>query len=371
MDLQNADEVWDATLFVTSTLSVSPSLEEAGSYEVAWGEGTFREFFSTKPALAALLVTAPAHTTLRKETDRIASGMKIRQDDALDLIRGLRAYGFYRDTPRVLSAAEKRWLDVSWHDALDLHLATHEIKWIHDYSGNPKVMTKYHIDKRVEPATPPPRRYPVPIGGPSIPLPARMPLAENFFEVQGNRRTRRKFDGTAIDLDEVSTILDWTFRPQWPVDGPRYYATQTYSRGAPFVAFCIFQGSGGPTELNRDFSVYQYDPENHALAMRDPAGSLDDWRDILWGQSYADGAPMALVIAVDWQQYMWKYRYSRAYRFPYFECGAVMQTALTVATALGIDAFQTPAIDDAKVAQLIGTADTDVGPIYLAAFGRR
>ncbi|MGH3716338.1 MAG: nitroreductase family protein [Micromonosporaceae bacterium] len=71
-----------------------------------------------------------------------------------------------------------------------------------------------------------------------------------------------------------------------------------------------------------------------------------------------------------WKQFMWKYRIARAYRFAFVECGAFMQTALTVATGLGVSAFQTPAIDDAAFCDLLGVEDVDLGPIYMAAFGR-
>jgi hypothetical protein len=360
-----------APLYLNATVAASPSIEKAGFFEVAWGEGTFREYFLTQPRLAALLVTAPTETTFAGEAARLAQGIGVELTEAEQLLQHLTEYGLYRTEPRDLTAAEERWLDVSWHDALDLHLATHDMKWIHDYTGNPQVMTKYHIDKRVEPTTPPPTRFPPPATTATVALPARKPLDMPYQKVQLSRRTKRNFKGSTIELDDIATILDWSFRPQWPDEDPRYYATQTYSRGAPFVAFCIFGQAGAPAEVEQDFSVYQYDPERHLLALRSPSHELSDWKDILWEQSYADGAPFSLVIAADWQQYMWKYRFSRAYRWAYYECGAVMQTALSVATGLGIDAFQTPAIDDARVCEMLGVSDTEIGPIYLASFGRK
>jgi hypothetical protein len=54
----------------------------------------------------------------------------------------------------------------------------------------------------------------------------------------------------------------------------------------------------------------------------------------------------------------------------YTECGAFMQTALTVATALGLRSFQTPAVNDRAFSEVIGVDDADVGPLYVASFGR-
>jgi SagB-type dehydrogenase family enzyme len=147
------------------------------------------------------------------------------------------------------------------------------------------------------------------------------------------------------------------------------HATQTYSRGAPFVAYAIFAGDGAPREVRRDFAAYQYDPIGRQLVYRASA-EVDAWSDLLWKQTYADDAPMLLLVCADWIQYYWKYRISRAYRFAYTECGAFMQTALTVATGLGLRAFQTPAINDSAFSELVGVDDAVLGPMYMAAFGR-
>ncbi len=357
-------------LYLNGTVTAQP-IPNGDAVEIAWGEGTYREFFAADARLATLLLSEPSHSTFEEASARLAAGLGITVDDGRQLVTNLREYGLFRDEPRDLTAAEERWLDVSWHDALDLHLATHDMMWIHDYTGNPQVMTKYHIDKRVEPTTAPPPRFPIPADALTVALPGRYELPRPVDETMRERRTRRNFAGTRLELTDVATILDWSFRPQWPVDKPYYYATQTYSRGAPFTAFCVFQGDGSPAEVERDFSVYQYDPTNHCLVLRSKNTEIATWSDILWGQSYADGAPMALIIAVDWQQYMWKYRFSRAYRWAYYECGAVMQTALTVATALGVGAFQTPAIDDAKVCAMLDVKDTQIGPLYLASMGKK
>lgn len=191
-----------------------------------------------------------------------------------------------------------------------------------------------------------------------------------LHEVQIRRRTSREFRGTSVDLGDVATILDWSFAPQWPTEEPAFYATQTYSRGAPFVAFALFAGDGAPSEVRQDHAAYQYDPIGKTLVYRGSAG-VNQWSDLLWQQTYADAAPLVLVICVDWRHYMWKYRTARAYRWAFTECGAFMQTALTVATGLGLHTFQTPAIDDALFCELLGVKDSELSPLYMADFGKR
>jgi hypothetical protein len=357
-------------LYLARTVCVRPHHDGGSKYEIAWGEGSERQSFVTdSPILASALATAPVKTLLADEVDRLSALLGISCAEAEQLVGGLRDHGLYSADPCDLTAAEERWLDVAWPDALDLHLATHDAMWVHDYSGNPKVMTRHFVDRRIEPETAPPQRAPVPEGE-AIVLPEPTGLTEAFDRVQSRRRTTREFRGTAINLTEVATILDWSFAPRWPLDNPTFHSSQTYSRGAPFVAFALFAGDGAPVEVRKDFAAYQYDPVEKSLVYRGSA-EVDQWSELLWQQDYADGAPMVLVICVDWAQYMWKYRTSRAYRWAYMECGAFMQTALTVATGLGLRTFQTPAIDDRAFCGLLGVNDIDVAPLYMAAFGRR
>ncbi|MGI8312164.1 nitroreductase family protein [Saccharopolyspora hattusasensis] len=360
----------DVTLYLARTLCVRPHHDDATTFEIAWGEGSQRESFVTgSPVLASALATAPTKTLFDDEVGRLARLLNIDLPDARDLVTGLQNYGVYSTEPHDLAAAEERWLDVAWPDALDLHLATHDAMWVHDYTGNPKVMTRYFVDRRLDPETPPPSRCPVP-DGETVELPAPKPLTEALDAVQARRRTSRHFRDTSIDLADVATVLDWSFAPQSPADDPTLYTAQTYSRGAPFVAFALFSGDGAPPEVRRDFATYQYDPVGKTLVHRDSA-AIDEWSELLWQQTYADGAPMVLVVCADWLQYMWKYRTSRAYRWAYMECGAFMQTALTVGTGLGLQTFQTPAINDAAFCALLGVDDASTGPLYMAAFGRR
>lgn len=221
-------------------------------------------------------------------------------------------------------------------------------------------MTRYFVDRNVQPEQPPPNRYPVPVGE-RIGLPEPLMLDAPVVDVIRHRRTARDFLGTSISLSEVATLLGAAFAPRFPAESPTLYTTQTYSRGAPFVVFALFAGGGVPQALRRDHAAYQYNPEGNQLVFRGSA-SIGAWSELLWRQDYANGAPMLLVICADWQQYMWKYRTARAYRWALMECGAFMHTTLLAATALGLRTFQTPAIDDDAVCELLGVDDAEVGP---------
>ncbi|MGH8882574.1 MAG: hypothetical protein ACRD0P_35385, partial [Stackebrandtia sp.] len=283
------------TLYFAKTVCVRPHHDDPSTFEITWGEGCRRESFVTESAaLASALATTPAETPFEDEVKRLAAILDLDAADSEALLSGLRDYGLYRTEPDDRTAAEDRWLDVAWADALDLHMATRDSIWVHDYSGNPKVMTRYFVDRNVQPETPPPPRYPVPAGE-SVALPPAKPHMEQFDAVPARRRTGRNFRNATLDLGDVATILDWTFAPRWPADAPEYHATQTYSRGAPFVTYALFAGHGAPEQVRGDFAAYQYDPIDKQLVYRNSA-DVTAWSELLWQQNYADGAPMLLVV---------------------------------------------------------------------------
>lgn len=361
----------DPLLHLPPGLSVRRACDGSGGYQVTWGQGSGREYFQTdSPDLAACLVTMTSPLTAGEASSRLVTELGLGGDAAAALVSDLIGYGYWSPAPRPLTAGEQLWRDVEWDDALGFHMATRNMIWSHDYSGSPKVMTRYHVEHGVRPGTGPPARYaPAVQSTAALPEPA-LPDAD-FRQVARKRRTSRDFRDTTITLNDLSALLAWTFKPQFPADEPRYYATQSYSCGAPFTAFIITGGEGAPGELEQDFGVYHYDPEHHRLGLVGKAGGLGRFDALLWGQDYVNHAPAMLVICADWPQFSWKYRFSRAYRFVYAECGAFMHTALLVGTALGLKSFQTPAIDDRRMCQALNVKDHEVGPVYIAVFGRK
>ncbi|MQA07398.1 MAG: hypothetical protein GEU98_02385 [Pseudonocardiaceae bacterium] len=360
----------NATLHIPPNLTVRRSYDGEGGYQVAWGQGSQREQFVThSPDLAACLATMPSDMSTDAATARLFTELGIDEDAAAKLVHDLVDYGYWSLEPAPLTLGEQRWRDVEWDDALEFHMATRNMIWSHDYTGDPKVITRYHVEHNVQPGSDPPTPYsPTVLTTVDLPEPAVPDV--DFRQVVRKRRTGRDFRSTSINLQDLSTLLAWTFKPQFPAGQARYFTSQSYSRGAPFTAFVITGGDGAPTELESNFGVYHYAPERHQLGLVRRATDLDRLDALLWRQSYVNHAPTMLVICADWPQFSWKYRFSRAYRFVYAECGAFMHTALLIGTALGLKTFQTPAIDDQRMCDTLNVADYEVGPIYMAAFGR-
>lgn len=357
-------------LHLQPNLLVRKSFEEDSRYQVSWGQGSEREHFQTDSAdLAACLATMPEALSRAEAVQRFVSQLGVDSDAAAQLVDDPSSYNYWMTVAQSSTAGERMWRDVEWDDALGFHMATRNMIWSHDYSGDPKVMTRYHVEHNVQPETEPPTRY-RPVISAEIALPQPALPEVDFNHVICERRTGRDFRNTMITLPDLSTLLAWTFQPQFPADNPKYYTTQSYSRGMPFSAFIVTGGAGSPNELEQNFGIYHYNPERHSLGLVRKADELDQLDAVLWRQNYVNHAPAMLVICADWPQFSWKYRFSRAYRFALTECGAFMHTALLVGTALGMTTFQTPAINDKLMCQTLNVKDHEVGPIYVAAFGR-
>ncbi|HKS44598.1 MAG TPA: hypothetical protein VJT49_05690 [Amycolatopsis sp.] len=233
----------DTILHLQPNLSVRQSYDGSGTYQVTWGQGSQREYFQThSPDLAACLATMPSPLTIENARSRLISELGLEHDTAAGLVNDLLSYGYFSSASRALTAGEQLWRDVEWDDALGFHMATRNMIWSHDYSGNPKVMTRCHVEHNVRPDTDPPTRY-TPEVQTTVALPEPAIPDVDFHEIVRQRRTSRDFRNTTITLHDLSTLLAWTFKPQFPAAEPRYYATQSYSRGAPFTAFII---TGGP-----------------------------------------------------------------------------------------------------------------------------
>jgi nitroreductase len=335
--------------------------------EVSWGEGSQRCYYKFPQELAVLFMTCPADGSRQDWLDRLA-GLGVEAEEAAELLRTVEDDGLLTPETQQLTPGEEQWLDVEWSDALQLHWAEKDCRWDHDYTNNPKVMTRYR-GENVVPSTPPPGAFPcVPAAGKqAVVLPDAVELDRPFREVQHQRRTAYQFENTVVTLEDVATILSWTTKARWSDGVSPLRVTQSYSRGEPFVAFVAFGDT--PPDGCAPRTVYQYDPASNVLSPLVGEGPAQ-WSELLWGQQFGDGAPMAMILATNWEQFQWKYRFPRAYRWTYTECGAFLQTALTVATGLGLRTWQTPALDDERVGRLLGHEEHVLGATYLAVFGR-
>lgn len=366
-------------IYVAADIQIRYSLVDKSLLQITWGEGSHREEFETDSAeLAALLMTLDSPTPANVVLERMAMA-GISNAEAVELIGVLLGHHLFSAEPFAeVSEAEKTWVRLGWQDALMMHRATRNTLWRHDYPPNPQVMTWFFHDTEILPDTPRPEIADI-ITDDTLYLPdATEQLTQvNAIEAIHRRRTHRNFEGTTLTLDAVSDLLHWAFRPIIPGATRKYFTTLSSADGFrekheiyPISVHVYFDPAKFPAGFQSEHTLFTYNPRHHALvpisSQRDPEFRFSR---LLWDQEFADGAPMMLILGINWDQFMWKYRSSHAYRMAHYDLGAYMQTAMVIATGLGLRTFITPAIDDDRFARLLGTTESQYAPSYVLAVG--
>jgi SagB-type dehydrogenase family enzyme len=268
--------------------------------------------------------------------------------------------------------SSRTWNALGWRDALDFHLATRNMIWRHSYKSGaekPPIMTYRRGGKLIAPDRPrPTRRLPETIMA-RIPLPPLSPLTGSrpYFQVLHERRTCRRFKVEPLRLQVVSDALGYALQVHHVKAGRPYRAAPTYSLGSYFSVYLL-----ASVVEDIDAGVYFYEDQRHELLMlkRQPCDRLIVA--LAEDQPYLENIGAALLVCINWDQYMWKYRASRAYRLAIFEIAGLVQTLLLGSTAAGLATFLTPAIDDKLAAATCGISEQLLEtPLYIVGLGIR
>jgi len=313
-------------------LELSLSYNDGALFSLSWCVGGSRIVYDTDSTeVAAALLRRRVEMTLDEFTACLIEELPLGPAQVFAIVADLAQCGFFgAGAPH---ASRHEWIRFGWADALAAHRATASSGPVPLRSGQP-------------------RRY-RPESDDIISLPKPVPLTAHYGEVRSRRRTHRDFQGSTASLVDVATIAAWALPKEQPL-----------------VGYFLFDGLEHESAPSQRFATYAYDPDSHGLTFVSATDEIREWSSLLWGQTFGNGAPVGFVLAVDWRQYMWTYRTPRAYRWVFSDFGSSMHRAITVANALGLNAFQTASIDDSRVCALLKLDPGVVYPGYWANFGR-
>ncbi|MBB5867340.1 hypothetical protein F4553_000719 [Allocatelliglobosispora scoriae] len=362
----------DQEMWLVPHTAVTRSLTEPTGFRIAWGEGPARdEITDLSPALAEWLLSLNSPVTPRRMAHTLQTALRIPSAEASALVAGLINRGLFASQPHSLSEGHRIWSAIGWHDAAALHSATRDTAL------------------RYEPLDAPTDDLPSVTDHTSVHAVALPPVSRSldqadFFTAFKDRRTHRNFQNTTLTVQQLADLLHWTFRPAVP-NGPAA-AEDSASRpvtpfsaqrpGAdlpaePLTAFVLLDPKTGPAELLKVDWRFRYSARHHTL---EPAGNgpkIESISELLWDQDFSVGAPAFIIFCVNWREYMARHRSSYGYRLSQLDLGSFMQTALVAASALHLRTFLTPALDDERFAQILGTEDSEQAPCYMLAIGGR
>ncbi len=217
-------------------------------------------------------------------------------------------------------------------------------------------------------ATPPPspvRRR----SGPRVRLPWPRTLDMPLAAALAARRTWRRFGRAPLSLDDLATLLGFTFGVQAWADAPgagRTALKTSPSGGARHsleAYVCVRRVEGLAAGL------YHYRPDTHTLVRLREGCSAADIGRFLPGQPGYRSAAVTCVMASELARVRWRYPHARAYRVVLIEAGHLAQTFALVATALGLAPFTTGALAETAIEDALGLSAATSPVLYACGAG--
>lgn len=209
----------------------------------------------------------------------------------------------------------------------------------------------------------------------SIPLPATAlpaPLSELFER----RVTCRNFDqAKQLPLAQLATVLHEVFG--YRADGLAGRVARVHKRSSPSA------GSLHPVQarlLVRDVEglsagTYAYDPEARDLQFLSPVATTDTdrlMRRFAAGQPWFADCHVQIALVARLGRTFGKYRlHPKAHRAIVLDAGHLSQTLYLVATAIGLGAFVTAAINERDIEEAFGLDPLRDGVVALTGLGPR
>lgn len=173
-----------------------------------------------------------------------------------------------------------------------------------------------------------------------------------------NRKTCRAFDGSAIDLSILSTLLFVSFgeiHGEWKeleelnlTDYGRRKASPSGGALHPSEAYVVVLNVDGLLP-----GIYHYRSHQHVLTQISDDNLIEQMGELLCGQHFAKQLSAGIFITCEFAKCWDKYPHSRAYRIALFDIGHLSQTFQLTASALGINSWLSGIFKDDEVNQLL------------------
>lgn len=213
-------------------------------------------------------------------------------------------------------------------------------------------------------------------GGKIIELPnPDLSLFKNhsLWDTLTRRRTCRDFNGSSVNLSDVSDLLFATFGDQRTPDPttPENAKVYGYRRTAPsagglncteaYLWAINIEGIPG--------GIYHYLPRRHQLEV--VSEKLPDYPigTYLCNQNWANDMSFAVIMTCKMDKMWWKYPHSRAYRPMLMDVGHLSQTLNLCITAKNLYPWITGYFHDKEIANILRCEEEREHPILLVGAG--
>lgn len=187
-------------------------------------------------------------------------------------------------------------------------------------------------------------------------------------EVIEGRRSRRTFTDKELPLDELSTVLRWSYgvtgETRMAGGGVQRFRAAP-SAGALYPAELYL---GVRTVTGLDPGIYHYEVESHALALLSRGDQSERIQSVCCGQEHVSRAGVVVFISAVFERPKQKYG-DRSYRYVLLDIGHLGQNLWLACSAFGLSMVTTCGFFDDEAADLLGIDGCDEAVIYVAFIG--
>jgi len=189
-------------------------------------------------------------------------------------------------------------------------------------------------------------------------------MRTTLAKLLASRRSRRKFTGERISLEDLSFLL-------WAADGVSSKGLPPHLRTAPSAGarhpldtYCVVTRVNG-----LDKGIYRYRVENHALELL-RQGDFEEAAVIAAaGQEWLRGSAVVFIWIAEFARTTSRYK-QRGYRYVFLDAGHICQNLYLAAESLSLGVTGIAALIDDEVNALVGADGREYSIVYMAALGR-
>lgn len=268
--------------------------------------------------------------------------------------------------------AGRLWEDRCWSRAAFLLLSQQNLRYAdvgREFSSLAELadLRRRSVNRFLEQGEYPSRRWKDEEG--EISLPRSGPV-EPALDAILERRSVRVFSGAPVSADTLGRVLATCTRNVRTADQSMAQGDSYFLLNAFYSWLSVYVVVQRVEDVER--GVYQYRPATHSLLAQSPgtvSASDESIARCIQQQRWIGGGGFCLFVVVDWERYMYLFRYSRAYINLLVQVGEFGQEVLQAAYAVGLGGWLTPAVDERTSADLLGLDSDSEDAMYFLKLG--
>ncbi|MGM0438839.1 MAG: SagB/ThcOx family dehydrogenase [Patescibacteria group bacterium] len=175
-----------------------------------------------------------------------------------------------------------------------------------------------------------------------------------------NRRTKRDFEKSMIDLNQLSQLL-WAGQG---ITDPGKTKRAAPSAGASYP-FTLYVLVNDVEDL--DSGIYKYIPQDHKIKLTQEGNFTKELKKTAFDQSFISNAAVNIVLVAEYEKVTDSYE-DRGIRYTHMEAGHIAQNICLQTQSLSLDSVLVGSFNDEELTKLLNLSKNKK-PVYVLSIG--